>query len=146
LTESEVPTKVSLPKGGAMKTVAFVLLLSGVVAFAEDTAPKTASAQRDQCEHYITRPTSNPPIQWGNICEAYTRGVKDEMDGELQWMDAAHKTVVIGKWQDGVTVDQLIRVFMGFIDKNPAQLNKPARDVIRQSAEAANIYLYSPVP
>jgi hypothetical protein len=127
-----------------MRVAVLFLLAFSISAFAEDAGPKSAATQGDHCQGYIHRPAINPPIQWGNVCEAYTRGVKDEMDGELQFLDATRKSIVIGKWQDGVTTDQLIRVFLDYVDKNPAQLNKPARDVIRQSAEASNIYSYSP--
>lgn len=135
--------------------IAILLLLIATPAIAQNetepkaTEPKTTSAQRDHCNAYLAPVDRGQPgwqmrVLSRNLCMSYTRGVKDEMDGEIQWVDSAHKKVVVGNWQAGVTVDQLVRVFMDYVAKNPSELDKPARDVIRESAEGANIYKYTP--
>jgi hypothetical protein len=68
------------------------------------------------------------------------------MAGELAWADdSAHTKLVVANWQDGVSTDQLIRVFVKYVSDNPAELNKPANAVIRRSAEASELYGYSAV-
>jgi len=67
------------------------------------------------------------------------------MNAELNWANDAHKGLVVGHWQDGVTTGQTINVFMKFVNDNPATLNKPAIATFRQSVEAARLYAYSPV-
>lgn len=72
------------------------------------------------------------------------------MAGELTWADESnHTKLVIGNWQDGVSTDQLIRVFVKYVNDNPdnpAELNKLANAVIRRSAEASELYSYSAAP
>ena len=125
-----------------MKALALLILVfaATIPVMADDDGPKAAATQRDQCRFYLAHATDR--LMSGNICEAYTRGVKDEMAGEVS-LDANHKPVT-GVWRDGVTTDQVVRVFMQYLDKNPAQLNKPAATAIRQSAETSGIYTYSP--
>lgn len=127
----------------AILATVFVLALC-TFAQDDDTKPKATSKERDQCNLYVAGGPAHDAreVNMRAACFAYARGVRDEMDGELNWSDDTRKKVVIGHWQDGVTVDQIIRVFLDYVGKNPAQLNKPVRDVIRQSAEQAGIYTY----
>ena len=37
------------------------------------------------------------------------------MNAELNWANDAHKGLVVGHWQDGVTTGQTINVFMKFV-------------------------------
>jgi len=79
-------------------------------------------------------------------CLAFVNGMSNEMIGELSWLDDTHKRVVIGNFEDGVTVKQEILVFLDYVNQNPALLNKPATVVFRQSMEAAKLYNYATVP
>jgi hypothetical protein len=80
------------------------------------------------------------------MCAGYINGLSNEMIGELSWLDDTHKRVVIGNWQDGVTVKQEILIFVDYVNQNPATLNKPAVTVLRKSVEAAGIYTYESAP
>ena len=43
----------------------------------------------------------------------------------LAWGDGEpHKTLTVGNWQDRVTPDQAIRVFVKYANDNPALLNR----------------------
>jgi hypothetical protein len=123
-----------------------ICLLLAPLAAAQDSepkTPKTAAQQRQQCASYMLDQKDNAKqIFEHNVCYAYARGVKDAMDGTPAWLDETHKHIAIGSWQEGVTVDQIIRVFEQFASDNPALLNKTAVQVIRQSAEQANLYTY----
>jgi hypothetical protein len=130
------------------KLLATLLLLAPMLG-AQDSGPKTAGQQKQQCtlqiayfDHTAGQPTPDG-LRQADRCEAYARGIKDAMDGELVWLDDTHKRVSVGTWADGVTTDQVIRVFQKFAVENPALLNKPAVQVIRQSAEQAGIYTYA---
>jgi hypothetical protein len=79
-------------------------------------------------------------------CVAFINGMSNEMIGELSWLDDTHKRVVIGNFEDGVTVKQEILVFLDYVNANPALLNKPATVVFRQSMEAAKLYNYATAP
>lgn len=129
--------------------VAIPFFLCVLLVFADDDSqPKSASLQREQCAVYMAGKPNNPKeaVRW-TACAAYARAIKDEMDGEMIWADDAHKNVIIGTWQNGVNWDQTVRVFFQYVEANPSELNKPARDVIRESAEKAGIYKYSaPTP
>ncbi|MGB8583157.1 MAG: Rap1a/Tai family immunity protein [Candidatus Sulfotelmatobacter sp.] len=127
-----------------MKTIlALLMVIVAACCFAsaqgDTTIPKTAAYHKQQCEAYIGQQRSST----ADICIAYTRGMKDSMDGDLAWMDDTHKRVVVGTWADGVTVDQLIRVFVKFANDNPAMLNQSAVSVFRRSVEATNLYTYA---
>lgn len=122
-----------------------ILLLAGHAFAADDPLPKTTAAQKQQCDLYVAPTHDQKTDAQGNYCYAYIRGVKDAMDGDLAWADDTHKKIVIGNWADGVTADQLIRVFVKFVNENPEALNKPASITVRQSAEAAQLYSYATV-
>jgi hypothetical protein len=132
-----------------MKTTILLLVLTALGA-AQDSGPKTAATQKQQCAFAVTyadhaaggQPTVDG-LRQADRCEAFARGVKDALDGDLTWLDDAHKKMAVGTWADGVTTDQIVRVFVKFANDNPALLNKPAVQVIRQSAEQAGIYNYA---
>jgi hypothetical protein len=67
------------------------------------------------------------------------------MNGELNWANDAHKGLVVGDWQDGVTTRTDNQSLHEIRNHNPATLNKPAIATFRQSVEAARLYAYSPV-
>jgi hypothetical protein len=81
---------------------------------------------------------------FANRCQAYIHGASDEMIGKLAWLDDTHKRVVVGNWEDGVTIKQQILIFVDYVNQNPAALNKPANQTLRQSVEAAKLYTYTP--
>jgi hypothetical protein len=114
------------------------LMLACHLSFAEDGI-KTAAQQKQQCEFYV----SSQKVPQADICFAYARGLKDAMDGDLSWLDDAHRNIGVGSWAEGVTVDQLVRVFVKFANENPALLNQSAFNVFRQSAEIAGLYTFS---
>jgi hypothetical protein len=131
-----------------MKTILAILVL-GIgchIAKAEDA--KTAALQKEHCEQYLaigsSAKTTQRPVEASSWCFAYLRGMKDVMDGYLAWSDDLHKQVVVGVWSDGVSVDQLIRVFVNYAKGNPEKLNQSAFAVFRQSVEAAGLYTYAP--
>jgi hypothetical protein len=131
-----------------MKAILIVLVIgiSCQIANAEDA--KSAALQKEHCESYVAIHSGaqvTPRLaDAGNWCFAYMRGMKDAMDGDLGWLDDLHKQVVVGAWADGVTVDQLIRVFVKYANSNPEKLNQSAVVVFRESVEAANLYTYTP--
>jgi hypothetical protein len=128
-----------------MKALALVMLFAlcqlaaAAPSYPPGEQPKTAAQQKQQCEAYL----ADQKTPAADICFAYARGMKDALDGALAWLDDTHKRFVIGTWADGVTVDQLVRVFVKFANDNPQLLNQPAPTVFRQSAEAANLYSYA---
>ncbi len=129
-----------------MKTILAILVLAAGCQAAAADGPKSAQAQKDQCDANLSHKTDAQNLRDGDRCFAYLRGVQEEMDGELTWADdRAHTKLVVGNWQDGVTTDQLVLVFVKYVNENPAELNKPAAAVFRRSAEAAGLYLYTPV-
>ncbi len=130
-----------------MKTILAILVLTaGWQAVAAD-GPKSAVAQRDQCNAWLDQRKDVNGLRDADRCYAYMRGVQEEMAGELAWADeGAHTRLVVGNWQDGVSTDQLTRVFVKYVNDNPAELNKPANAVIRRSAEASELYTYSSAP
>jgi len=76
-------------------------------------------------------------------CKGLTTGISNEMIGELSWLDDTHKKVVIGNWENGVTMKQIILVFVDYVSQNPATLNKPANEIIRRAAENVGLYTYA---
>ncbi len=119
--------------------LAILIVAAGWQAVAAD-GPKSAQQQKNQCENGSGKNTRS------NVgCFAYMRGVQEEMEGELAWGDDAHTKLTVGNWQNGVTTEQLISVFVKYADANPAELNKPATAVFRRSVEAAKLYVYTPV-
>jgi len=130
-----------------MNLLALLLVLSVIpcLASASDDGLKTTTMQKAQCAANLSHKTDIQSLRDGDRCEAYVRALKEEMDGELAWSDNAHTMLVQGTWQDGVTVDQLVLVFVKYVNDSPAELNKPARDVFHRSAENAGLYTYAQV-
>lgn len=80
-------------------------------------------------------------------CGAFINGVSNEMIGELSWLDDTHKKVLVGNFEDGVTLKQEILVFLDYVNQNPAALmNKPATMIFRQAMEHADLYKYTVAP
>lgn len=128
-----------------MKTIlAIIVLAVGWQAAAAD-GPKSAQAQKTQCDANLSHKTDVQNLRDGDRCFAYIRGLQEEMDGELAWGDDNHTKLTVGSWQDGVSTDQLVLVFVKYVNENPAELNKPANAVFRRSSEAAGLYIYTPV-
>jgi hypothetical protein len=116
------------------------LLAATAVLSAADDGPKSTSTQKSQCDALISKRQDVNGLRDGDRGYAYVRALIDEMDGELTWADSsAHTMLVKGTWQDGVTTDQLILVFVKYVNDNPAELNKPAREVFRRCAEGAGL-------
>lgn len=82
-------------------------------------------------------------LRFGDRCASFFTGVSNEMIGEPSWLDDTHKKVVIGNWEDKVTIKQEILIFLDYVNQNPAVLNKPANQILRKSVEAAGIYTYA---
>jgi len=131
-----------------MKTILAILVLGMGCHLAKAEDAKTAAMQKEHCEQYLalrsSARTTQRQVEASNWCFAYLRGMKDVMDGDLAWSDDLHKQVVVGVWSDGVSLDQLIRVFVNYAKGNPEKLNQSAFAVFRQSVEAAGLYTYAP--
>jgi hypothetical protein len=123
-----------------------IVLLAATFAIGQDDAPKSTAAEKHHCDSYVLPERTTSQQSWEHdVCIAYLRGMKDVMEGELAWQSSTSKTIVVGNWAEGVTTDQLVRVFVKFVNANPETLNKPAIETLRQSAEAASLYTYAPV-
>ena len=70
-------------------------------------------------------------------CAAYVDGITSEMQYEIF---STPKGFVVGTWADGVSVDQVIRVFIKYVQANPEALNKDCGIVIRDAAVQAGLY------
>jgi hypothetical protein len=138
-----------------MTTYLAIALLFGASQLASAADPvRRTDALKSSCDTYLAGTDVSGKHNFANTndalagmnCRAYIGGLEDEMEGELGWPDDTHKKVVIGSWQDGVTTDQIVRVFADYVDKNPASLNKGANATLRQSVEAVGLYSYAPAP
>jgi hypothetical protein len=132
-----------------MKTLLAILILAAGCQAA--SAQVKAQEIKHGCDAYVAAKNNGSKydtadhLKIGVGCFAYVRGALDEMEGELTWGDDNHTKLVAGNWQDGVTADQMIMVLVKYANENPAVLNKPASAILRQSAEAAGLYIYSSV-
>jgi Rap1a immunity proteins len=133
-----------------MKTLLAILILAAGCQAA--SAQVGSQPMKEHCAVYIAihdngnKADNAEQMKLSQACLGYVLGLKDEMEGELAWGDGEpHKTLTVGNWQDRVTPDQAIRVFVKYANDNPALLNKPATMVFRQSMEAAGLYTYTPV-
>src|ERR1700677_671478 len=104
---------------------------------AQDNPPKLAAMTPDAVKDLVHQAT------YMDRCQAFINGVSNEMIGELSWLDDTHKRVLVGNWEDGVTVKQEIMIFLDYVSQNPALMNKPAVATFRKSVEAAGIYTYT---
>jgi hypothetical protein len=134
-----------------LKTYLAIAVLLGASQLANAAATGQTPTERIKgyCDNWIaaeeTPPHAIEAIRFTDRCQAFINGVSNEMIGELSWLDDVHKRVVVGNWEDGVTVKQEILIFVDYVNQNPAALNKPATQTLRKSVEAAGIYSYAPV-
>jgi hypothetical protein len=136
-----------------LKTYLAIAVLFGACQFASaaETLRRTDTL-KNSCDLYLAATDVSGKHNFANTkdaldgmnCIAYLGGLEDEMEGELAWPDDTHKKLVAGTWQDGITAYQIVRVFVDYVEKNPASLNKGAPATFRQSAEAAGLYSYVP--
>jgi len=75
-------------------------------------------------------------------CMAYIKGFLDESQGEILPATDTGK-FKMGEWQD-VDAMQLAKVFVKYVNENPARLNKPATGSLMWSAFSAGLYKLSP--
>jgi hypothetical protein len=161
LTSRRFIVKVASRIEENMKTIitALLLLAGAHSALGAMTEKTSAEKLKTLCDVWVANPDGPPKLReltkdaidtafrtqaYMDRCQAFINGMSNEMIGELTWRDDTHKAVIIGNWEDGVTVKQEILIFVDFVNQNPALLNKPANVVFRQSVEAANIYTYAP--
>jgi hypothetical protein len=127
-----------------MKKFGLLFVSAATLTFAQvASAQMKTETVKAMCDAQIAAMSASKPVDRG--CGNFMQGVKDEMDGELSWADDAHRALAVGNWQDGVSLGQIIKVFMKYVNDNPATLNKPAIAVLRQSVEAVGLYTYTPV-
>jgi hypothetical protein len=107
---------------------------------AQDNQPKLEAMTMSAVQELVHKFT------FADRCAAFVNGASSEMFGELSWLDETHKKIVVGNWEDGVSNSQEIRIFVEYVNQNPALLNKPAVEVLRKSLEAAGIYTYVIAP
>jgi hypothetical protein len=124
----------------------FLLCVSPVFA-------TTADVVATDCKAYIAGQdngkTTYDNFEQGiqaNRCLGYIAGFVDESTYELFFVDEAHVKTAKGQWQQNTKVDQVIRVFVKYVQANPETLNKEAVDILRLSAVKAGIYIYVTVP
>jgi Rap1a immunity proteins len=135
-----------------MKKLGFLLFTASLFLAAECQAASNPSAQQvtTGCAAFIAGKTNGKydtvaHLQQGESCQAYIKGVIDEMHGELAWGDDAHTKLVVGDWPNGIGTEQAVRVFVKYANDNPITLNQSATAVFRQSMEAAELYTYAAV-
>jgi|ERR1700733_6473132 len=127
-----------------MKNVGLLIVFAASLSFTQ-AAPiqmKTETV-KTMCDVQIAAMAAAKAVDRG--CGNFIQGVKEEMGGELSWADDTHKALALGNWQEGVSLGQTIKVFMKYVNDNPATLNKPAVVTFRQSVEAAGLYTYAPL-
>ena len=130
-----------------MKRFAIALLfLCGCHAFASVTTETLIV----DCKGYVqaqdngkTTFDNNEQAGQSNRCIGFVAGYMDEAAGELQ-RDKDNK-LSTGNWQN-VTADQVIRVFVKYVNANPEALNKAAVFVLWYSAYKAGLYAYTATP
>jgi len=125
-----------------MNRVIFTLIL--LVGLSGMAVAGTTSDLQTICNHYAMAPAS---ADFSNdttsvACFMYVRGVAEEMAGEI--VISPDNKYVVGLWADGVSNDQVIRVFIKYVAANPETLNKPAFFIVRYAAVAAGLYSYTP--
>jgi hypothetical protein len=142
-----------------MRTMSLILLLAATqLAHAAMTDKVTTEKIKTMCDIWV-QTQDDPPrihtltaeevnsvahkIEFIDRCQAFINGISNAMIDAPAWLDDLHKRVVVGNWEDGVTVKQEILIFVDYVNQNPAALNKPVTDTFRKSMEAAGIYTYS---
>jgi hypothetical protein len=137
-----------------MKNLGLLLVFAACLGLAtrgQAATNPSAEQVKKGCETYIAAKSTGKcdtadHLKQGEGCFTYIKGVVDEMEGELAWGDDSHTKLVMGNWSGGgIATDQALRVFVKYANDNPITLNKPATAVLRQSMEAAGLYVYSPV-
>lgn len=131
-----------------MKRFAIALLFLALATSAFATV--TTETLIADCKGYVqaqdngkTTFDSNEQAGQSNRCIGFVAGYMDEATGELQ--RDKHNKLSTGNWQN-VNADQVIRVFVKYVNANPETLNKSAVFVLWYSAYKAGLYAYTPVP
>ena len=131
-----------------MKAIVFVILTLSTFASAQYV---DSSTMRDQCITYIAQ-KDNGKTTWDGIqqateamnCLGFANGFMDEAIGEIVPDVAGSDNFVVGYWGT-IKPDQLIRVFVKYVNANPELLNQPAVIVMRKCAVQAGLYTFTPL-
>ncbi len=109
-----------------MKTLLIVLLCSVAWGSAYATPFSTASLKTD-CDEYVSAGLTPSGIG-ASFCAGYVIAFREMEDGYT--VQAADGTVSQYSWADGVTPDQVIRVFVRYVNDHPEFLNKSAIETL----------------
>ena|SRR5271166_123266 len=128
-------------------TIFFTLLLSSCFCFA---GVRSASDLKADCEIYI-RQEDNGKKTFDSVAEGYA-SVRC-LNYVMGWADATQFSPFVGEgnkqwylqFSDGVTPDQIVRVFVKFVEENPTWLNKDAPTALIQSVAKPGLILKYPV-
>jgi hypothetical protein len=125
--------------------IALGILLS-TMCHARDVQVRTVSQVKPWCVSYIELESTSHvnPTQGmdAGLCEGYIMGIMEH----LSVTPEAHPdgTFQIGTWEATVTIDQVTRVFVKFVNDQPQWLDKPAYLTIEKACTDNGLLTYKP--
>jgi hypothetical protein len=135
------------------KYIAIAVLMLGTLANASGTL-KVPSLKSD-CNVYIavedngkTTFDSAAQVAPYNRCLGYVKGMADEMAGEIfiGTVGTPSGTVYTGQWNGSGDINQVIRVFVKYVNEHPDMLDKEISLVFRTSVDSIGLYTYTKRP
>lgn len=127
--------------------VAVLIMLTSLLSHASIKAETLMT----DCKAYVQAQDNGKPNydskaqeDSSNICIGFVSGYMEEAAGELI-LDKAHNRLQTCDWQN-VNTNQVIRVFVKFVDATPELLNKEAVVVLWASSIKAGAYACTPIP
>lgn len=129
-------TPVLVPTEDRMRKV--LLILGLIACFAGRASATTADTWRENCRSLLDEKSNVDAA----LCAAYSAGFVDGLNGTH--MSTGHAVYRVNFAKD-MSVRQVIKVVIAYIDKHPEILHKPISDVFMSAIIEAELLVYTPL-
>lgn len=129
-------TPVLNPKEDRMRKV--LLILGLIACFAGRASATTTDTWRENCRSLLGEKANVDAA----LCAAYSAGFVDGLNGShMSTGDAVYRV----NFAKDVSVRQVIKVVVTYIDKHPEILHRPISDVFMSAIIEAQLLVYTPL-